>query len=178
MSDRKDLTLQQQPQGGSAIDFSRAPQNLPRENEPRRIKACTSGQVLLLSLIGGPWAGCWGIASNYKSYGKHDDKRLWNWAGFGSVVLLGLIAPYIPENIPGIPFVVAYSMALRTAAVQIEQNNRASAVNVIVEKPSTLKLIGVAIGFLLATMVVVFVCVFALYSMQLLPSGFLKAAGK
>lgn len=118
------------------------------------------GHIGLATFLGAPWAGAWLMASNYVAMGKPEKRSSMYWLGIISTIVVLVVAFYLPEDIPALPF----NAAIVVAMMAIGSSLQGEALKSYVEDESFWysgwRAAGIGLLFMLGLIVLIFAILF------------------
>jgi hypothetical protein len=118
-------------------------------------------QVYITTFLGGPFMGFFVLWSNFRAMGKTDSaNHTLIWGAVCNVLFLGIFLIPIPKSFPNILIPIIYSVIFRQFAESQQMTRDAIRNSETFTFQSWWKAIGIAIAFLIPTLILYFVVVF------------------
>jgi hypothetical protein len=130
---------------------------LPDSLGLERTKLYSPNQVAASAFFGGPIAAIYVLWRNFRTVGNDNAARQTVWIGAGLFILLLAVLPFLPESFPNSALPAGYTVAAFTIARTYQMSKEAISASEHHAFQSNWKVAGLALAFLVATGVIIFV---------------------
>ncbi|UTW46100.1 hypothetical protein KFE80_04175 [bacterium SCSIO 12696] len=104
--------------------------------------------------IGGPVGLIYFLAANFKAMGREDLRKKTLWLGISLIVVLIIMLPFLPDDVPSTPFTIAYIIIAYQVADKHQMTKQAIMDSESHDFHSNWKVLGLGLLCLLGSMIV------------------------